>query len=166
MNANKNQTMAIKAMHKVIEQFPDALLIMAGNGPRENFLKEFIRMEGLEKNVRMIGYVTNLQDYQHVVDVQVCCSKREGLPLNVVESMLSGNPVVASQNRGHRELIENGKTGFIVPIDDSDAMAKNVLQLLQDEKTKQYIEKNALKFAQQYTYDSVKKELEQIYELK
>lgn len=166
LNANKNQTMAIKAMHKVIEQFPDALLIMAGNGPRENFLKEFIRMEGLEKNVRMIGYVTNLQDYQHVVDVQVCCSKREGLPLNVVESMLSGNPVVASQNRGHRELIENGKTGFIVPIDDSDAMAKNVLQFLQDEKTKQYIEKNALKFAQQYTYDSVKKELEQIYELK
>lgn len=165
LNQNKNQTMAIKAMHKVVEQFPDALLILAGNGPREEFLKEFIRQEGLEKNIQMIGYVTNLQDYQHIIDVQVCCSKREGLPLNVVESMLSGNPVVASFNRGHRELIENGKTGYIVAVDDSEKMAEKVLLMLQDEKQKQYIEKNAIRFAQQYTFDNVKKELERIYSL-
>ena len=165
LNQNKNQTMAIKAMHKVVEQFPDALLILAGNGPREEFLKEFIRQEGLEKNIQMIGYVTNLQDYQHIVDVQVCCSKREGLPLNVVESMLSGNPVVASLNRGHRELIENGKTGYIVAVDDSEKMAEKVLLMLQDEKQKQYIETNAMMFAQQYTFDNVKKELKAIYGL-
>ena len=165
LNQNKNQTMAIKAMHKVVEQFPDALLILAGNGPREEFLKEYIRQEGLEKNIQMIGYVTNLQDYQHKVDVQVCCSKREGLPLNVVESMLSGNPVVASFNRGHRELIENGKTGYIVAVDDSEKMAEKVLLMLQDEKQKQYIETNAMMFAQQYTFDNVKKELKAIYGL-
>lgn len=165
LNQNKNQTMAIKAMHKVVEQFPDALLILTGNGPREEFLKEYIRQEGLEKNIQMIGYVTNLQDYQHIVDVQVCCSKREGLPLNVVESMLSGNPVVASFNRGHRELIENGKTGYIVAVDDSEKMAEKVLVMLQDEKQKQYIETNAMMFAQQYTFDNVKKELKAIYGL-
>ena len=165
LNQNKNQTMAIKAMHKVVEQFPDALLILAGNGPREEFLKEYIRQDGLEKNIQMIGYVTNLQDYQHIVDVQVCCSKREGLPLNVVESMLSGNPVVASFNRGHRELIENGKTGYIVAVDDSEKMAEKVLVMLQDEKQKQYIETNAMMFAQQYTFDNVKKELKAIYGL-
>lgn len=165
LNLNKNQTMAIKAMHKVVEQYPDALLILAGNGPREEFLKEFISQEGLEKNVQMIGYVTNLQDYQHIVDVQVCCSKREGLPLNVVESMLSGNPVVASLNRGHRELIRNGETGYIVDVDDSDAMAEKVMLMLQDDKQKQYIEKNAIEFAQQYTFDNVKKELKAIYGL-
>lgn len=165
LNQNKNQTMAIKAMHKVVKQFPDALLILAGNGPREEFLKEYIRQEGLEKNIQMIGYVTNLQDYQHIVDVQVCCSKREGLPLNVVESMLSGNPVVASFNRGHRELIENGKTGYIVAVDDSEKMAEKVLLMLQDEKQKQYIETNAMMFAQQYTFDNVKKELKAIYGL-
>ncbi len=165
LNANKNQTMAIRAMHKVVETYPDALLVMAGNGPREAFLKDFIRKEGLENNVQMIGYVTNLQDYQHVVDVQVCCSKREGLPLNVVESMLSGNPVIASLNRGHRELIESGKTGYIVPVDDSDGMAKKVLLMLKDVKMREYIENNALEFAQKFTFISVKKELERIYGL-
>ena len=163
LNANKNQTMAINAMQKIVECYPDALLIMAGNGPREEYLKDYIKQKGLEKNVRMIGYVTNLQDYQHIIDVQVCCSKREGLPLNVVESMLSGNPVVASKNRGHRELIDNGKTGYLVDIDDSDAMAEKVLLMLNDERQKQHIEKNALTFAQQYTFTNVKKELCRIY---
>lgn len=165
LNINKNQTMAIKAMHKIVEKYPDALLIIAGNGPREEYLKNFICQEGLEKNVKMIGYVTNLQDYQHIIDVQVCCSKREGLPLNVVESMLSGNPVVASLNRGHKELIENGHTGYLVAIDDSNTMAEKVLLLLQDPQKKQNIERNAMQFAQQYTFDNVKKELAHIYEL-
>lgn len=163
LNANKNQTMAINAMRKIVECYPDALLIMAGNGPGEEYLKGYIKQKGLETNIRMIGYVTNLQDYQHVIDVQVCCSKREGLPLNVVESMLSGNPVVASKNRGHRELIEDGKTGYLVDIDDSDAMAEKVLLILNDEEQKQYIEQNALAFAQQYTFANVKKELRRIY---
>lgn len=165
LNLNKNQTMAINAMVNIVKEYPDALLIIAGNGPREKFLKEFICKKGLQNNVQMIGYVTNLQDYQHIIDVQVCCSKREGLPLNVVESMLSGNPVVASQNRGHRELIENGHTGFLVDVDDSLSMANKVLSLLHDSKLKQSIETNAMTFAQQYTFSNVKKELEHIYGL-
>lgn len=165
LNQNKNQTMAIEAMHKVVKKYPDALLILAGNGPQEAFLKSFVLQEGLERNVQMIGYVTNLEDYQHIVDVQVCCSKREGLPLNVVESMLSGNPVVASMNRGHRELIKDGCTGFLVAVDDSDTMAEKILLLLQNEEMKASIEVKALEFAQQYTFVNVKKELECIYEL-
>lgn len=163
LNANKNQTMAIKAMHKVVEKFPDALLILAGNGPREEFLKDFIKQEGLEKNVQMIGYVTNLQDYQHIIDVQVCCSKREGLPLNVVESMLSGNPVVAGVNRGHRELIHDGENGYLVTPDDSETMAERVLLMLEDEKECERIRQNALEFAKNYTFGNVKRELNEIY---
>ena len=72
---------------------------------------------------------------------------------------------MASFNRGHRELIENGKTGYIVAVDDSEKMAEKVLVMLQDEKQKQYIETNAMMFAQQYTFDNVKKELKAIYGL-
>lgn len=163
LNDNKNQTMAIRAMHKVVEKFPNALLILAGNGPKEAKLKNYIREEGLWNNVQMIGYVTNLQDYQHAIDVQVSCSKREGLPLNVVESMLSGNPVVATENRGHRELIRNGENGFLVPLNDSNSMAENVLFMLEDEEEKTRIQNNALQFAKQYTFSNIRKELVRIY---
>jgi len=112
---NKNQSMAIRMMRGIVKRFPDALLLIAGNGFERQHLEQLIETLGLQSNVKMLGYVTNLQDYQHIVDVCVSCSRREGLPLNIVEAMLSGTPVVATRNRGHNELIADGKSGFILP---------------------------------------------------
>lgn len=163
LNDNKNQVMAIRMMHKVAAKYPEAILLLAGNGPKQKFLEQFIKQEGLERNVKMIGYVTNLQDYQHIIDVQVSCSLREGLPLNIVESMLSGNPVVAGLNRGHRELIQNGINGYIVDPNDYESMGARVLNLLDNDDLRKRIVQNAIIFAQDFTFTSVKKELEEIY---
>lgn len=163
LNDNKNQVMAIRMMHKVAAKYPEAILLLAGNGPKQKFLEQFIKQEGLERNVKMIGYVTNLQDYQHIIDVQVSCSLREGLPLNIVESMLSGNPVVAGLNRGHRELIQNGINGYIVEPNDYESMGARVLNLLDNDDLRKQIVQNAIIFAQDFTFTSVKKELEEIY---
>ena len=165
LNENKNQSVAIQMMHKIREQYPSALLLLAGNGPKQSYLEELIVQEGLQDNVKLLGYVTNLQDYQHIIDIQVCCSKREGLPLNVVESMLSGNAIVATMNRGHRELIRDGENGYIVPQNDSIAMADKVLMLLNDEILKSEIETAAHAFAIKYGFNSIKKELAKIYGL-
>ena len=166
LNENKNQSVAIRMMRTIREQYPDALLLLAGNGPKQSCLEELIVQEGLQDNVKLLGYVTNLQDYQHIIDVQVCCSRREGLPLNVVESMLSGNAIVATLNRGHRELIQDGKNGYIVPQNDPIAMADKVLTLFHDDNLKSEMESVAHTFAIQYGGNSVKKELARIYGLK
>lgn len=166
LNENKNQSVAIRMMRTIREQYPDALLLLAGNGPKQSCLEELIVQEGLQDNVKQLGYVTNLQDYQHIIDVQVCCSRREGLPLNVVESMLSGNAIVATLNRGHRELIQDGKNGYIVPQNDPIAMADKVLTLFHDDNLKSEMESVAHTFAIQYGVNSVKKELARIYGLK
>lgn len=163
LNDNKNQSMAIRMMHKVVAKYPEAILLLAGNGPKQKFLEQLIKQEGLERNVKLIGYVTNLQDYQHIIDVQVSCSLREGLPLNIVESMLSGNPVVASLNRGHRELIQDGINGYIVDPNDYEPMGNRVLNLLDNDDLCKRIVQNAIIFAQDFTFTSVKKELEEIY---
>ena len=91
------------------------------------------------------------------------CSKREGLPLNIVEAMLSANPVVATQNRGHRELIRQGENGFLVDVNDDAAMAAQVLQLLEDDENRQQIGTTACEFAKQYGFVNVKQELDGIY---
>ena len=91
----------------------------------------------------MLGYVTNLQEYQKIVDISVSCSRREGLPLNIVEAMLAGTPVVASINRGHRELIQPGENGFLVKVDDCEMMAAKILELLNDECLYKKIQENA-----------------------
>ncbi len=160
---NKNQKMAISAVKKLTDDFPDILLLIAGNGPEKENLEAHISNLGLEGNVRMLGYCTCLEKYQRVANLSVACSKREGLPLNIVEAMLTENPVVATTNRGHCELIENDKTGYIVAVDDVDAMADKIKLLLSDDDKRNAMSKAAKDFALQYGFTSVKSELEKIY---
>ena len=158
--------MIISAMRGIVNQYADAKLLLAGNGPEKDNLEELIRNYHLENNVEMLGYVTNLQEYQKIAVVCVTCSKREGLPLNVVEAMLAETPVVATKNRGHRELLRDGETGFLIDVDDDITMGKRVLELLSNEKTYERIQLNAKNYAKAYTFDHVKQELMKVYGLR
>lgn len=160
---NKNQKMAIHMMKELVKKYPDAILLLAGNGPEKDNLEKEIKSVGLENNVRMLGYVTNLQDYQHISDVVVSCSRREGLPLNIVESMLSGTPVTASDNRGHRELIHDGMNGFLVDVDNPKQMGEKILALLSDDELSKRISDQARIYAETYGIRVVKEELRKVY---
>lgn len=160
---NKNQQMAIHAMVEVVKQYPDAKLLIAGNGPEKEKLNALINSFNLQDNVTLLGYVINLQDYQHIADVCISCSYREGLPLNIVEAMLSGNPVVATNNRGHRELIKDGKDGFLVNLEDTQSMADKVINLLQNDVLSSAISDKAIYRGMKYCISSVRTELKQVY---
>lgn len=160
---NKNQTMAIRMMRTVARKYPDAVLLLAGNGPEKEHLEGEIAACGMQNHVVMLGYCTCLEKYQRIADVLVACSKREGLPLNLVEAMLTGNPVVATVNRGHRELICDGENGYLVPYGDSERMANRCLTLLEDEKLYRQIAEGALETSHHYGAETVKAELEQLY---
>lgn len=115
----------------------------------------------MEQNIKMLGYCTYLEKYQRITDVLVACSKREGLPLNLVEAMLTENPVVASVNRGHRELIHDGENGYLVS--SVDEIAERVERLLSGDQLKAQIGSAARVYAQNYGFVNVKRELENIY---
>ncbi len=158
---NKNQKMAIRAMKFIVQKFPEAILLLAGNGPeKENIEKEIIQC-GVQEHVKMLGYCIYLEKYQRITDVLLACSHREGLPLNLVEAMLTQNPVVASVNRGHRELIQNGKNGYLV-FNEQD-MANRVCDLLDDRMLRTRMGHAAREYARSYGLANVKKELDEIY---
>lgn len=160
---NKNQKMIIDAMASVVKKRPDTLLIIAGNGPLKDSLENKIEAMGLKQNIRLIGYCTALEKYQKVASVLAACSYREGLPLNLLEAMLSKNPVVASHNRGHDELVEDGKNGFLVETDDTSAMSERLITLLDDKALHSSFGENARKFALKYSHKNIKHELKVIY---
>ena len=160
---NKNQKMAIRAMKIIKDEFPEALLILAGNGPLDEELKSYISETGVKENVKMIGYCTHLEKYQKIASVVLACSYREGLPLNIVEAMLAENPVVASHNRGHDELVKHNETGFLIDPDDSDSMARLSLELLRDPEKIKAFGKKGREFALNFSFENVKKELKEVY---
>lgn len=161
---NKNQQMAIHAMALVCKRHPDALLLLAGNGPEKEHLQALVNELHLEQNVMLLGYCTYLEKYQKCANVAVACSKREGLGLNVIEAQLSGVPVVATDNRGHRDLIRNAVCGCIVAVDDINAMANEIEQCLANGGNEKFLATEALKHALLYSCEQVTRELAEVYE--
>lgn len=159
---NKNQKIAIIAMKEIIKKVPNSRLLIAGNGREKENLEKLICENGLEKHITMLGYSTQIQKYLNICNVLIACSFREGLPVNLMEAMLCGKPIVASDNRGHRELIKNGWNGYLVQAQDASAFAAKICDILLSGKDYTCTVKEAV---QAFTDVNVKSELKKIYRL-
>lgn len=158
---NKNQKTAVLALKKVLRSYPDTILLIAGNGPERDNLEKLVNMEGMDGHVRFLGYTTQLQCYLQASDVEIACSYREGLGLNIIEAMLCGKPVVASENRGHREIIRSGINGCLVAVDDTEAYSDAICRLFSGEAGDSRLIRQSVRI---YTDKSVMQELEEIYQ--
>lgn len=165
LNQNKNQKTLIKAAAELKESIPGLKILLAGNGPLEQELRTQIRELGVEDAVRLLGYRTDLEKVTPAADLVVSCSYREGLPLNILEAMLCRKPVVASVNRGHRELVRTGYNGYLVPPDSPAKYAEAIKKIYSSRKLAEQLGENGFRMAQPYTAASVKKELSRIYQL-
>lgn len=165
LNQNKNQKALIKAAAELKESIPGLKILLAGNGPLEQELRMQIRELGVEDAVRLLGYRTDLEKVTPAADLIVSCSYREGLPLNILEAMLCRKPVVASVNRGHRELVRTGYNGYLVPPDSPAKYAEAIKKIYSNRKLAEQLGENGFRMAQPYTAASVKKELSRIYQL-
>lgn len=157
---NKNQKTAILALKKIKETYPDTKLLIAGNGPELDNLKALAADNCLDNNVIFLGYTLELNKYVNIADCVVACSYREGLPLNVMEAMMCGKAVVASNNRGHRELIDNNKTGFIVYTEDYNAFAEKICEVLSNPTA---FSQAALEKSNLFTDTNIYNELKDVY---
>lgn len=162
LNANKDQRTLIDAAILCRGRIPELKVLLAGNGPMESALRDQIAENHAENFIRLLGYRTDLERVVPAADVIVSCSHREGLGLNLIEGMLCGKPIIAVENRGHRELIENGVTGYMVPIGDSCALAERLVRLHNDGNRKE-LGQAGYKKVQLYTDVSVQQELAHIY---
>ena len=162
---NKNQIAAIRAMKILMEKQPNIKLLLAGNGPTLPELQAEVAALGLQEHVEFLSYRTDLERYANIADVIVSCSYREGLPMNIVEGMLLSKPVVASYNRGHRELIVPDVTGYMVSPADANAFAEKISMLLDDSALADRLGHAGYEKAQLYADTNVRQELQAIYGL-
>lgn len=127
--ANKNQSMLLAAFETVRRSVPNAKLMLIGPEHDNGELRKRIESKGLQKDVLLLGWRSDVPVLLHLADVYVASSKSEGLGLNLIEAMACNLPVIATRNRGHAESVVHGKTGFLVDVNDSAAMAAYILRL-------------------------------------
>ena len=119
---------------------------------------------GLNNNVFLLGYRSDLENYVNAADLVVSASLREGLGLNVIEGMICGKPAVVSDNRGHRELVVNGENGFRVNALSDKEFAERIIEIFSSESLYKKFSEKTVQMAKPFTIEPVTKELKNIYE--
>lgn len=124
----------IKAFAAVVKRFPEAKLLMAGDGIEKWKCVKLSEKLGISENIIFLGQVlnSNISDVLSRGRVFVCPSRNEPFGIVVLEAMAMGIPVIATDSGGVREIIENDKYGYIVPIEDSGAMAEKIIEFLEN----------------------------------
>jgi glycosyltransferase involved in cell wall biosynthesis len=164
INLNKNQMQLIKTMEKLAAQLQAVCCLLVGTGPEEAKLKDYVKSRSLAGIVYFLGYRQDIPELMAGVDVVVNLSRREGLPRVVIEAMAAGKPVVATGIRGNKDLVVNGQTGFLVPVDNIDATVEALLKLMTDASLRQQMGHSGRERAGSCDIKKTVLEMEKLYE--
>ena len=128
----KGFRMLFEAMAELRRGLPDAQLVIAGADQMPAEPQELARSLGLEGAVHLLGRRADMPEVLTMLDVFVLPSESEGMSNAILEAMAMGLPVVVTSVGGAPEVVEEGRSGFLVDYPDSAAMAARLLELLRD----------------------------------
>lgn len=157
---------AIRAFHYIQKAFPQAKLILVGEGTEERALKRIVSNMKLEGVV--FGGRVHHQDLPKVykeATVVLNPSDADNFPISVLEALASGVPLVSTNVGGIPYLIKDGLTGLLVNRNDAKEMADRVLRLLQDKDLYQHLSENGQKEALKYSWDFIRPKLFGVYRI-
>jgi peptidoglycan/xylan/chitin deacetylase (PgdA/CDA1 family) len=122
----------LEALPAVLEEFPEAVLTLAGIGPALDDNKRLAASLGVAEHVSFMGLTANPAPYFRDADVVVLPSRREGLPVVALEAFALARPVVATSVGGTIEAVIDGETGWIVPPEDPQRLARALIEAVTD----------------------------------
>ena len=139
----KGHRFLLEAMPELLRRWPRARLLVIGRGELEVALKEQVEQLAIGTNVHFLGMRQDVPRLLSVLDAFVLPSLSEGLSLALLEAMACGKPVVATRVGGNPELIDHGRTGFLVQPEDAKDLAAYLVKLLSDPKMMQQFGRQA-----------------------
>lgn len=128
----KGHDVLIEAVSK-LPRFDGRLVVaIAGRGHLEMKLRSLAESLGIASQIHLLGFRADVSNLLDGADIFVMPSLSEGLPMAMIEAMLAGKAIVASDAGGIRELLDNGNVGLMVPPSDSAALAERLIELATD----------------------------------
>lgn len=125
----KGQTYLIQIAEELKKRRINFKLLIAGDGKLEKALKLETARNKLEKEIVFLGFVENMQDFLSGLDIYLSTSLHEGSSHVVIEAMAAGKPVLAFNISSMPELVENEKTGYLIPFADTQLFAEKLVYL-------------------------------------
>ncbi|MDK0927593.1 glycosyltransferase family 4 protein [Clostridium perfringens] len=163
VNKNKNHKQMIDAIkllkNKGIENIK---VICAGDGVMIEEVCNYIEENKLQDNIKMLGFRTDINELIISCDIGILMSYREGLPRNIMEFMACAKPVIGTNVRGIRDLIQNEINGYLVELNDKFNTANSIEKLYYYSNLKNDMGQASKKLISSYSIDNVLNELKDI----
>ncbi len=164
----------IRAFKIIADKYPQAFLTIIGDGELRKKLQYLVKSIGLQDRVTFLGFrphseipaILKTMDILLSPNVTSHNGDKEGIPTTIKEAMATGLPVVSTYHSGIPELVLDGKTGFLVPERDIDALAEKLENLITDQQLREEFGKNGAEVIKGHS-DLFKqaRKLEDIYQL-
>lgn len=161
----KRQIWLINALKPLLDKKTNFKVLLPGKDSMNGECQKLVKKLGLEKQIKFLGFRKDIPQLIKMSDLAISTSKQEGLPVNIMEAMYCGLPIVATACRGNIDLVKDGVNGFIVGIDDKEAFCKKILYYSKlSDKEIDNIKNQNKKLIKEFLLDKVIKEIVKIYE--
>jgi hypothetical protein len=161
----KNIDFLVDVFAEVRREMPRALLVIAGEGPAREPLRQLVARRGLEPAARFVGYLdrdTGLLDCYAAANVFVFASRTETQGLVLLEAMAQGTPVVSTAELGTQFVLQSGCGAIVVP-EERRAFADAVLRVLRDEHLHHELSVAGRSYAEQWSSAALARRLAELY---
>jgi glycosyltransferase involved in cell wall biosynthesis len=132
LKSRKGHEVLFRAVRRMRTRFPLMAVLVAGEGPLRARLEALSRQLGIAEQIRFIGFRDDVGRLMRAVDVVVLPSLNEGFGYVLAEAMAQARPVVASRTSSIPEVVEEGRTGLLVPPGDAEALGDALIDLAGD----------------------------------
>ncbi|MYL20105.1 glycosyltransferase [Halobacillus litoralis] len=163
LNKNKNQNFLIDTIYALKDRVPNIKILLAGDGPMQEKYQEKAKRLGLKQNILFLGRRNDIPDLLKLADVSVASSLREGLPVNIMEAMSTGLPLVVTDRRGHTDLVKENENGYVVSVNNKKEFSEAIYKLYTNVNLRKRFGGNSYKMVLNYSDENVIEELRNIY---
>jgi glycosyltransferase involved in cell wall biosynthesis len=163
----KDHKSLITAMPKILEKYPDAELVLVGDGPLGEQLELLTTHYSLQTNVKFLGKLPHKTALEELAkgDVFICPSLAEGLGIVFIEAQILGIPAIGTNVGGIPDVITNEETGLLIEPNSSEAIADAIIKIFsmdEGEKNKM-IERAKASAAEKFNWDNIAKKIDEMY---
>ena len=130
--ARKGHRHLIKAIPEIVRRHPNTVFLFLGQGPLRAKLRNLCYRQKIEKHVYFAGFRPDLEKILGCLDMVVHPAEMEGLGVALLQSAAAGLPIVATRAGGIPEVVQDGKSGYLVDVGDIQALVERTSELLQD----------------------------------
>ncbi len=160
----KRQIWLIDAVEELLKKNKNMHILLPGKDSMNGECQKLVEIKGLSSQIHFLGFRKDIPQLLNISDLAITTSMQEGLPVNVMEAIYVGLPVVATACRGNRDLIKNNKNGYIVEINDKEEFVKKILKVYKmNKKEIEKIKEEDKNIIQDYLLDNVLKEIIDIH---